>query len=154
MRKYAADTSHSDWFWAWTLARNCCHHWDQYLRIWRESEIRTLPDTKCGRASYEVSVLERAFLNQHQQWKNFGRRPVERSANPALAKYMRKLSDRTETPRSPIANAVLQMNFHNPSLSDGDIAKALNAAGKLDKPVTRNYVKQLRRRYAHRWQEA
>jgi len=56
MQKYPNDRSHSDSHWAWTLARNCSHHWDQYLRIWKNSEIRKLPDSKCGRGSYEASI--------------------------------------------------------------------------------------------------
>lgn len=154
MRMYPDNTSFSDSHWAWTLARYCCHHWDQYLRIWQNSQIRTLPDTKCGRASYEANILEKAFHDQGQQWKNFKRRPVEQSANPALAKQMRKTSNHTEIPRSAIALAVLQANQHNPTMNDGDIAKVVNAAAKLDKIVTRKYVEQLRRRYAHMWNKA
>jgi Bifunctional DNA primase/polymerase, N-terminal len=154
MRKYPADRSHSDSYWAWTLARNCCHHWDQYLRLWKGSPIRTLPDTKCGRASYESSILEKAYVDQKQQWKNPGRRPVEQSANPALAKYIRKLNTHTETPHSPIANAVIQINYRHPMLDDNGIALALNKTGEFDKMITRNYVKQIRYRYPHMWKKS
>ncbi|MCZ2154056.1 MAG: bifunctional DNA primase/polymerase [Bryobacterales bacterium] len=71
MRMYGDDRPHSDSHWAWTLAKYCSHHWDQFLRIWKDSSIRTLPETKCGRASYEAAILNRAFRDQRQQWTNF-----------------------------------------------------------------------------------
>jgi putative DNA primase/helicase len=151
MRKYPDNRSHSDSHWAWTLARNCCHHWDQYLRIWKESPIRKLPDTKCGRASYEASILEKAFLDQKQQWKNPGKRPVEDTPNPPLAKYMRNLEARTETPRSPVSIAVVQLNYKRPDLDDNGIARMLNATGQFEKPITREHVKHIRYRYRHLW---
>jgi hypothetical protein len=151
MRRYPDNRSHSDSHWAWTLARNCCHHWDQYLRLWRNSPIRKLDDTKCGRASYEASILTKAFLDQKQQWKNPGRRRIDETTNPALAQHMRKLLEHTETPRSAIVNAVIQLNFQNPGLDDHGIARALNATGTFEKTITRNYVKRIRHRYAHLW---
>lgn len=151
MRMYPADTSHSDSHWAWTLARNCSHHWAQYLRLWKDSPIRRLDDTKCGRASYELSILTKAFLDQKQQWKNPGRRRIEETTNPALAKHMRKLLEHTETPRSPIVNAVLHLNFTKPDLDDHGIARALDATGTFEKKITREYVKRIRHRYRHLW---
>ena len=111
MNRYPGDRSFSDGHWAWTLARNCCHHWDQYLRLWKDSPIRQLPDTKCGRASYERNILKKAFSDQQQQWKNPRQRRPEETTNPALAQHMRKILEHTETPRSPIVNAVLHLNF-------------------------------------------
>jgi hypothetical protein len=64
---------------------------------------------------------------------------------------MRKLMDHTETPRSPVANAVVQFNFQNPGLDDHAIARALNATGRFEKKITREYVKRIRYRYAHLW---
>jgi hypothetical protein len=150
-RMYPDDTSHSDSHWAWTLARNCSHHWDQYLRIWKDSPIRTLDRTKCGRASYEASILEKAFVDQKQQWKNPGKRPAEDTPNPALAKYIRKLEAHTETPRSPIVIAVLHLNHQRPDLDDNGIARVLNAKGNLKETINREYVKRIRHRYRHLW---
>jgi len=151
MRRYPDNRSHSDSHWAWTLARNCCHHWEQYLKIWKDSPIRNLPDTKCGRASYEANLLSKAFLDQEQQWRNPGRRRIEDTTNPALAKHMRKVLEHTETPRSPIVNAVLHLNFKKPELDDHGIARALNATGTFEKKITREYVKRIRHRYGHLW---
>ena len=150
-RMYPDDRSHSDSHWAWTLARNTCHHWDQYLRLWKKSPIRRLPGTKCGRASYEQNILEKAFVDQKQQWGNLTRPPVELSANVSLAKRIRVLTNHTETPRSAIAEAVVRQNFREPHLNDRGIADALNATGNFDRTITRDYVKQIRRRYAHLW---
>jgi Bifunctional DNA primase/polymerase, N-terminal len=153
MRKYPSDRSHSDSHWAWTLARNACHHWDQFLRIWKSSPIRELSDTKCGRASYEGPLLNRAFLDQKQQWESkLKRRPLEQSANPKLAAKMRKeASTRREVPRSPITTAVLALHSERPHLDDTGIAGVLNQAGNLDKSVTRNNVKRIRHSYPHLW---
>ena len=150
-QRYPDDRSHSDSHWAWTLARNTCHHWGQYLRLWKDSSIRKRPDTKCGDASYEQSILERAFVDQKQQWGNLTRLPVEQSANVSLAKYIRKLTNHTETPRSAITEAVVRQNYKNRSLNDKGIADALNATGTFERTITRDYVKQIRRRYAHLW---
>lgn len=154
LRKYPDDRSYSDSHWAWTLARNTCHHWEQYLRIWKDSAIRTLPDTKCGRASYEADILNRAFLDQKQQWKNRRRRPIEQSTNPVLAKDMRRRSDQLEMPKSPIAINVLYTNYHHPNLTDSGIAEHLNATGSLGRKVSRDYVKHIRHRYKHLWTSA
>jgi hypothetical protein len=153
MRKYPSDRSHSDSHWAWTLARNTSHHWDQFLRIWKSSPIRDLSDTKCGRASYEGPLLNRAFLDQKQQWQSkLKRRPLEQSANPKLAAKMRtEASTRREVPRSPVTTAVLALHNERPDLDDGGIARVLNQAGSLDKAVTRNNVKRIRQSYPHLW---
>jgi len=152
-RKYPNDTSHSDSHWAWTLARNCCHHWDQYLRIWKTSPIRTLLKTKCGRASYEADILQKAFVDQPQQWvSKFKQRPLEKTANPAIAKYIRKrAATHREEPRSPITKAVLALHHRKPDLDDNGIARMLNAKGTLDREVTRNNVKRIRHSYEHLW---
>src|SRR5947209_5373918 len=125
MRKYPGDRSHSDSHWAWTLARYCSHHWDQFLRIWKDSPIRNLPDTKCGRASYEASILTNAFFDQDQQWRSKrGKRPLEEAANPALVKHILKLKGGfRETPRSEITMAVLHLHHRCPDLDDGGIAR-------------------------------
>jgi hypothetical protein len=153
MRKYPSNRSHSDSHWAWTLARNCCHHWDQYLRLWEISPIRNLSDTKCGRASYEASILTRAFLDQEQQWKSHrNQRPVEQSANPAIAKMIRKkAATYRETPRSEITKAVLQLHNLNADLNDKGISQMLNSTGALSRKVTRNNVKRIRHSYPHLW---
>lgn len=153
MRRYPDDRSFSDSHWAWTLARSCCHHWDQYLRIWKDSEIRKLPDTKCGRASYEGNLLIKAFADQKQQWRSKPkRRPVEESANPAIIKKLRKqAATEREVPRSPITKAVLQLHNERPDLDDKSIARVLNNTGKLEKSVTRNNVKRIRHSYAYLW---
>jgi hypothetical protein len=153
MRRYPNDRSHSDSHWAWTLARNCCHHWDQYLRIWKGSTIRTQPGTKCGRASYEGNLLEKAFLDQKQQWKSkLTQRPLEKTANPAIAKYIRKrAATHREEPRSPITKAVIDLHCKKPDLDDSGIASVLNAKGTLDREVTRNNVKRIRHSYEHLW---
>jgi hypothetical protein len=152
-RKYPNDRSHSDSHWAWTLARNTCHHWDQFLRIWKDSPIRKLPDTKCGRADYEASILEKAFLAQNQQWvSKFKQRPLENTANPAIAKHIRKqTATHREVPRSPITKAVIDLHGKKPDLDDNGIARALNAKGTLDREVTRNNVKRIRHCYEHLW---
>ncbi len=152
-RKYPSDRSHSDSHWAWTLARNCCHHWDQYLRLWRESEIRKLPGTKCGRASYEGPLLVKAFTDQKQHWKSKRKlRPIEQSANPTIVKQFRKqAATRREVPRSPITTAVLHLHTERPELDDTGIARVLNGAGTLTKVVTRNNVKRIRHCYPHLW---
>jgi Bifunctional DNA primase/polymerase, N-terminal len=152
-RKYPLDRSHSDSHWAWTLARNCCHHWDQYLRLWRESEIRKLPGTKCGRASYEGPLLVKAFTDQKQQWKSKRKlRPIEQSANPTIVKRFRKqAATQREVPRSPITTAVLHLHTERPELDDTGIARVLNGAGTLTKVVTRNNVKRIRHCYPHLW---
>src|SRR5271157_403072 len=131
MRRYPNDRSHSDSHWAWTLARNCCHHWDQYLRLWKDSAIRRLPGTKCGRASYEADILEKAFVAQKQQWvSKFKQRPLEKTANPPIAKYIRKqAATHRENPRSEITKAVLTLHHRKPDLDDTGIARALNAKG-------------------------
>jgi hypothetical protein len=153
MRKYPDNRSHSDSHWAWTLARNCCHHWEQYLRLWKDSAIRTLPGTKCGRASYEADILEKAFVAQRQQWKSkLTQRPIDETANPAIAKYIRKrAATHREVPRSPITQAVLALHHRKPDLDDNGIARVLNAKGTLDREVTRNNVKRIRHSYEHLW---
>lgn len=151
MRMYPNDRSHSDSHWAWTLTKNTSHHWHQYLRLWKDSAIRKLPDTKCGRASYEADILNRAFLDQKQQWKNPKKRPIEATANPALAKHIRKLATHTEIPHSPIAVAVVKLKTRQPDLNDSDVAKTLNATGSFSRVVTRDNVKHIRRRYEHLW---
>lgn len=153
VRKYPTDRSHSDSFWAWTLARNTCHHWDQYLRLWKESHIRRLPDTKCGRASYEASILINAFEGQTQQWKNHKKRAVEKSANPQLAMHIRKLRKHTEIPRSPIVEAVVQLHNEHLILNDSELAQLLNKSRQFNKVITRDYVKHIRSRYAHLWRK-
>ena len=154
MQRYHDDRSHSDSHWAWTLARNTCHHWEQFLRIWKDSAIRTLPDTKCGRASYEASILIKAFADQKQQWKNLKKRPIEQTANPDLAKEMRRLSGRLERPKSPIAIAVLDTNSHRPNLTDSEIAEQLNATDSFGRTISRDYVKHIRHRYNNLWTSA
>jgi hypothetical protein len=153
MRKYPGNRSHSDSHWAWTLARNCSHHWDQYLRLWASSEIRQLPDTKCGRASYEADILEKAFVAQKQQWHSKRKyRPLDKTANPAIAKYIRKkAATHREVPRSPITKAVIDLHHKKPDLDDSGIARALNAKGTLGREVTRNNVKRIRHSYEHLW---
>jgi hypothetical protein len=153
MRKYPNDRSHSDSHWAWTLARNTCHHWDQFLRIWKDSPIRKLPDTKCGRADYEASILEKAFLAQKQQWvSKFKQRPLEKTANPAIAKYIRKqAATHRESPRSPITKAVLALHGRKPDLDDNGIARTLNSTGTFERKITRNNVKRIRHSYEHLW---
>ena len=153
MRMYPNNRSHSDSHWAWTLARNCCHHWDQYLRLWKDSAIRKLAGTKCGRASYEADILEKAFAAQKQQWKSkLTQRPLEKTANPAIAKYIRKrAATHREEPRSPITKAVLALHHRKPDLDDNGIARVLNAKGTLDREVTRNNVKRIRHSYPHLW---
>jgi len=153
MRLYPDNRSFSDSHWAWTLARNTCHHWDQYLRLWESSEIRRLPDTKCGRASYEADILEKAFLAQKQQWKSkFTQRPLEKTANPAIAKFIRKqAATHREVPRSPITKAVLQLHNQKPGLDDNGIARTLNLTGHFSRTVTRENVKRIRYAYQHLW---
>ena len=153
MRKYPGDRSHSDSHWAWTLARNCSHHWDQHLRIWKDSPIRKLPGTKCGRASYEADILEKAFLDQKQQWvSKFKQRPIEKTANPAIVKYIRKkAATHREDPRSEITKAVLNLHHKKPNLDDAGIARLLNAKNTLGREVTRNNVKRIRHSYEHLW---
>jgi hypothetical protein len=153
MRKYHKDRSLSDSHWAWTLARNCSHHWDQYLRLWQDSAIRKLPGTKCGRASYEADILEKAFLAQKQQWKSkLTQRPIDKTANPALIKHIRKLeSTHRETPRSPITKAVLELHHRKPDLDDNAIARSLNSNGQFSRTITREHVKHIRYRYTQFW---
>jgi hypothetical protein len=153
MRKYPNDRSHSDSHWAWTLARNTCHHWEQFLRIWKDSPIRKLPDTKCGRADYEASILEKAFLEQKQQWvSKFKQRPLDKTANRAIAKYIRKqAATHRENPRSPITKAVIDLHSRKPDLDDNGIARTLNATGSFDRDITRNNVKRIRHSYSHLW---
>lgn len=153
MRKYPQDRSFSDSHWAWTLARNCCHHWEQFLRIWEQSEIRKLPDTKCGRASYEAPTLMKAFADQKQQWASrLKRRLPEQSANPSISRRIAKeAATRREVPRSPITKAVIALHINRPDLDDNGIARVLNDTGTFDRPVTRNNVKTIRRSYPHYW---
>lgn len=153
MRFYTDDRSHSDSHWAWTLARNTCHHWDQYLRLWKVSKIRTLAGTKCGRASYEASILNRAFADQKQQWKSKTiKRPIEQTAIPALVKHVRKqAATHREIPRSPVTKAILDLHNRKPELDDTGIARVLNEAGMLGKTVSRNNVKRIRHSYSHLW---
>jgi hypothetical protein len=153
MRKYPDNRSHSDSHWAWTLARNCCHHWDQYLRLWKDSAIRKLSGTKCGRASYEADILEKAFVAQKQQWKSkLTQRPLEKTANPAIAKYIRKqAATHREVPRSPITKAVLDLHSRKPALDDAGIARTLNTTKQFSREITRNNVKRIRHSYPHLW---
>lgn len=153
IRRYPDDRSHSDSHWAWTLARNCCHHWDQFLRIWKDSAIRKLPDSKCGRASYEADILTKAFASQRQQWKSkLTPRPIEQSANPTITRKFRKQAEtHREVPRSEITKAVLALHAQKPNLDDNGIARELNAAGTLNREITRNNVKRIRHSYPHLW---
>jgi hypothetical protein len=123
------------------------------LRLWKDSAIRKLAGTKCGRASYEADILEKAFAAQKQQWKSkLTQRPLEKTANPAIAKYIRKrAATHREEPRSPITKAVLALHHRKPDLDDNGIARVLNAKGTLDREVTRNNVKRIRHSYPHLW---
>ncbi len=153
MRKYPGNRSHSDSHWAWTLARNCSHHWEQYLRLWASSEIRKLPGTKCGRANYEADILGKAFVSQTQQWQSKRKHwPPEKTANPAIAKFIRKqAATHRENPRSEITKAVLNLHHKKPDLDDAGIARLLNAKKTLGREVTRNNVKRIRHSYKHLW---
>ena len=153
MRKYPDNRSFSDTHWAWTLARNCCHHWEQYLRLWKDSTIRKLPGTKCGRATYEADILEKAFVAQKQQWKSkLTQRPPEKTANPSLIEHIRKLEvAHRENPRSEITKAVLTLHHKKPNLDDNGIARSLNTTGQLSRNITREHVKHIRYRYTHLW---
>jgi hypothetical protein len=87
MCRYPDDRSHSDSHWAWTLSRYCCHHWVQFVRIWRNSPIRRLSDTRCGDQNYERNILRRAFSDQRQQWVSKPlQRPTEQTANPTAVR--------------------------------------------------------------------
>jgi hypothetical protein len=153
MRKYPDDRSFSDSYWAWTLARNCCHHWDQFLRLWEASPIRKLPGTKCNRTSYEGPLLNKAFADQKQQWKSkLTKRSPGQSANPSIAKRVQKeAATHREVPRSPVTKAVLALHNQRPDLDDTGIARVLNETGQFEKPIPRNNVKRIRHSYPQYW---
>ncbi|MCZ2154055.1 MAG: hypothetical protein LC114_09180 [Bryobacterales bacterium] len=73
------------------------------------------------------------------------------TANPDLAKHIRKIADHTESPHSPITEAVVRLNNQQPTLDDNGIAAKLNAERAFDRVITRDYVKKIRHRYKHLW---
>ena len=115
-----------------------------------ESALKSIQAESIG---YEASILEKAFLAQKQQWvSKFKQRPLEKTANPAIAKYIRKqAATQRENPRSPITKAVLTLHSQKPDLDDNAISRTLTGSGQFSREITRNNVKRIRHSYPHLW---
>lgn len=96
-------------------------------------------------------MLNKAFQDQTQQWKNRKARHPKDTPNPKLARQLLKLGKGKEVPRSPIPEAVVKLHNRMPKLDDNGIARHLNANGQFDRVITRDYVKHIRKRYEHLW---
>lgn len=132
-RREGQDRSSSDWHWACRLAYYTGHNWDQYIRLWFGSPIRAIEGNKLGIEHYEVELLRDAFLSETANWEN-RKRPVVK---------------RLVYPKSDIAITVVNMTLADPTLGPAEIVRLLNSSGLFRKPVTKNYVKTIRKRYRH-----
>lgn len=123
--------SHQDVYNASSLAFYTAHDWDQYLRIWFESDVRS---GKVYPGNSEFAMLRLAFYGKRANWVSRPaakrtRRPVSDLPNPALAKHMRQEADKKRNkpgkPRSEASKAILALHEQEPNLSATQIASRL-----------------------------
>jgi hypothetical protein len=153
VRLSGGDRSTRDFYNATSLAFWCSHHWDQYLRIWFASSVRS---GKHNGNKYEMKQLEVAFQSQKKNWisKPAVKRPRGTAAkqkrtrrvlddshpNRALAEYIlsitpvqraRDLSDTTK--------AVLELHRSEPELKQAQIAVRLEISRQLVSAILKRH---------------
>jgi hypothetical protein len=139
------DRSTRDFYNAKSLAFWSSHHWDQFLRIWFSSSVRS---AKHGGNKYEMKQLEEAFRSQRKNW--ISKPLVERTPkvgkkqkrtkrvlddshpNRALVEYIRSVEPvQRARDYSDTTKAVLEVRRSEPELKQIHIAARLGISRQL-----------------------
>ena len=108
------------------LAFLTSHHWDQYARLWHQSPLRNLPDSKImDPGCNETWTIQNAFAKVQKNWEVRKPRPAAQSANPKLVRKMRSKSEHDFPRPGSAAEAILKLSIAEPNLKPSQIASSL-----------------------------
>jgi len=109
-RRYPKDRSADDFALACKLAFYCTHHWDQAIRLFKQSKLYA-KNHSWSTGDYVTETMTKAFLHTESNWIE---RPRQRASRATGGKVGRKVSTAT--------TAVLDLKKNNPAMTPKDIA--------------------------------
>lgn len=128
-RRYPKDRSADDFALACKLAFYTSHHWDQAVRLFRQSALFGDKNHSWSTGDYITETMTKAFLLTDANWTE---KPRQRKSRATGAKAGRKISS--------ASNAVLELKKKNPVLAPKDIATELG--------ISPAHVRKILSRYA------